>query len=134
MFSNIFWRQICVQCVLGASMVLVILGVYTPVFAQSSLRDAPGELGKAAEDTGIGAGSELGNLSSVIATALRFILSLLGTLMLGYMVYAGYLWMTAQGEEGQVTKAKGIMINTVVGFLVVVSAWAITYLVQSRFQ
>ncbi len=122
------------QSVLVSCGMLVMLGTITPVLAQGSLQDAPNQLNMAAEDTGIGAGSELGNLSSVIAAALRFILSLLGTLMLGYMVYAGYLWMTAQGEEGQVTKAKGIMINTVVGFLVVVSAWAITYLVQSRFQ
>jgi hypothetical protein len=113
---------------------LAVLGLYTPVLAQMNLQDAPGQLDAAADDTGIGSRSELGDLSSVIAVALRFILSLLGTLMLGYMVYAGYLWMTAQGDEGAISTAKGIMINTVIGFLVVVSAWAITYLVQSRFQ
>lgn len=122
------------QSVLVSCGMFVMLGTITPVLAQGSLQDAPNQLDMAAEDTGIGAGSELGNLPSVIAAALRFILSLLGTLMLGYMVYAGYLWMTAQGDEGEITKAKGIMINTVIGFLVVVSAWAITYLVQSRFQ
>jgi hypothetical protein len=123
-----------IQSFLLSLGVLVVLGAYTPVLAQGSLQDAPNQLDAAADDTGIGSGSELGNLSSVIAAALRFILSLLGTLMLGYMVYAGYLWMTAQGDEGEITKAKGIMINTVIGFLVVVSAWAITYLVQSRFR
>ncbi len=89
------------------------------------------------KESGVGTGVETGDLSTVsgvIATALQLVLSLLGTIMFGYMVYAGYLWMTAQGEEGQVTKAKGIMVNTVIGFLVVVSAWAITYLVQSRFR
>ncbi len=123
-----------IQSFLFSLGVLLILGVCVPALAQNTLQDAPGELSKAADDTGIGAGSDLGNLSSVIAAALRFILSLLGTMMLGYMVYAGYLWMTAQGDEGAISTAKGIMINTVIGFLVVVSAWAITYLVQSRFR
>ena len=99
-----------------------------------NLSSADNLLQDAGRDTGIGQGSELGSLPNAIAAALRFILSILGTLMFGYMVYAGYLWMTAQGDEGAIGHAKGIMVNTVIGFLVVVSAWAITYLVQSRFQ
>lgn len=104
------------------------------VSAQKSLGDAPELLESAGGATGIGADSKLGNLPDVIATAIRFVLSLLGTLMFVYMVYAGYLWMTAQGDEGAISTAKGIMVNTIIGFLVVISAWAITYLVQSRFQ
>ena len=47
------------------------------------------------------------------------------------MVYAGYLWMTARGEEEKITKAQNIIKGTIIGLIVVMSAYAITYFVTS---
>lgn len=54
------------------------------------------------------------------------VLSFVGALFLVLMIYAGILWMTAQGNDQQVTKAKGLLINAVVGMIIVFSAYALT--------
>jgi len=53
-------------------------------------------------------------------------LSFVGVLFLILMIYAGLMWMTAQGNSQQVDKAKDLLINSVVGIIIVFSAYAIT--------
>lgn len=54
------------------------------------------------------------------------ILSFVGVLFLILMIYAGILWMTAQGNENQVNKAKGLLVNGIIGLIIVFAAYAIT--------
>lgn len=61
------------------------------------------------------------------------VLSFVGVLFLGLMIYAGILWMTAQGNDQQVTKAKTLMINSVIGLIIVFAAYAITSFVGNNF-
>jgi len=41
------------------------------------------------------------------------------------MTYAGILWMTAGGKEQTVTKAKKIMLWTVIGLILIFSSYTI---------
>lgn len=52
--------------------------------------------------------------------------SLIGVIFLVLIIYAGFMWMTARGEEKQVTTAKTIMTNAVIGLVLTLSAFAIT--------
>jgi len=58
----------------------------------------------------------------VIAIALSFV----GVIFLLLMVYAGYLWMTARGQDEQIEKAKKIIIASVIGLIITVAAYSIT--------
>ena len=58
------------------------------------------------------------------AVIVNFLLSLLGTFCLALAVYAGFLWMTAQGNEDSIKKAKDILTGTVVGLFVILSSYA----------
>lgn len=51
---------------------------------------------------------------------------LLGALFLVLIIYAGFLWMTAGGESKQVDKAKSILINSTIGLIITLAAYAIT--------
>lgn len=51
-------------------------------------------------------------------------LSLIGVIFLILMIFAGYNWMTAQGEEEKVNKAKSIIIQCIIGIIIVVGAYA----------
>jgi len=55
-----------------------------------------------------------------------FISSFLGLIFLCLVVYAGFLWMTAQGETKPIQKAKDILIGAIVGLLITLSAYIIT--------
>jgi len=53
------------------------------------------------------------------------VLSFVGVLFLILMIYAGITWMTAQGNEQQVSKAKSLLINAVIGIIIVFAAYAL---------
>jgi len=57
---------------------------------------------------------------------IRILLTLLGTVFLALIVYAGYLWMTAGGNEEQVTKSKKLLSQSIIGLIIVFSAYSIT--------
>lgn len=84
----------------------------------SPLADVQTRTGYSDEDIGTVSGR-------VINTAL----TLVGIIFLLLMVYAGYLWMTAQGEDAQIKKATDIIKGTVIGLVLVLSAYAITIFV-----
>lgn len=72
------------------------------------------------------------NLLDVVGAVVGVALGLVGTVFLILMIYAGYNWMTAQGEEEKVTKAKAIIIQSIIGIIIVVGAYAAWRFVFSR--
>ena len=66
------------------------------------------------------------SVSSIVATVIGAALSLLGMIFVILMLYGGFLWMTAGGEEEQVKKALGIIKNAIIGLIVIVAAYGIT--------
>lgn len=106
------------------------LVVFMPVFVSAQgLRDAGKFLGEAAgtEKTGLS-----GDLAGTVATVIKAILALVGTVFLVLTIYAGIMWMTAQGNEERVTKAQDIIKASVIGLIIIMSAYAITYFVTSK--
>ncbi|MEA3463468.1 MAG: hypothetical protein U9R14_00045 [Patescibacteria group bacterium] len=81
-----------------------------------------------------GAGYELeaDMAESIISTIIQAVLSFLGVIFLVLMIYGGYLWMTALGNEEQLTKAKNVIIAAVTGLVIVVSAYAISWFVVDK--
>jgi len=69
------------------------------------------------------------NLITIIVWIINFSLKLLGVLFLGLLIMSGYQWMTAGGNEEQVTKAQSRMKNAIIGLVIVLMSWAITYFV-----
>lgn len=69
------------------------------------------------------AGSQLPIL---IGRIVRTLLGLIGIIFLVLMVYAGFLWMTARGEEGPVEKAKEIIKQSIFGIIIIFLAYALT--------
>ena len=43
------------------------------------------------------------------------------------------MWMTAQGDSGQVTKAKDLLINALIGLIIITAAYSITTFVGTAF-
>jgi len=77
-----------------------------------------------------GAGTTLeGGISSILTAALSF----LGVIFLLLMIFGGILWMTARGNEKNVDRAKTIIFDSIIGLVIVIAAYAITYFVTSIF-
>lgn len=65
-------------------------------------------------------------LEETLGLLINVLLSFLGVICLVLVLYAGFLWMTAGGDDKKVGTAKNIMINAVVGLIVLLSAYAIS--------
>lgn len=55
----------------------------------------------------------------------------LGILVLVGYLYAGWLWMTSQGNSEKTAKATKIFLQTSLGLLIVLAAYSITFLALS---
>ena len=71
-------------------------------------------------------GASVGEIASAV---IKGFLGLLGIIFIILMVYAGYLWMTAAGNEDDVKKAKDLIEAAVIGLIIIVAAYSITHFV-----
>ena len=69
-----------------------------------------------------------GSIASVVNIALGF----LGILAVIIILYAGFKWMTASGNEEQVGEARKMLLQAVIGLVIVMLAWVITNFVTSQ--
>ncbi|MBU1612848.1 hypothetical protein KKC87_00230 [Patescibacteria group bacterium] len=68
-------------------------------------------------------------LSETVGTLIKTVLSLVGVIFLILTIYAGVLWMTAGGNEENVTKARKILTFAVTGLIIILAAYSITWFV-----
>lgn len=68
-------------------------------------------------------------LTETIGVLISVLVSVLGIVLLILIIYAGFLWMTAGGNSDQVGKAKTIMINSVIGLIILLAAYSISFFV-----
>ncbi len=71
-------------------------------------------------------------LPEVIGSVINVALSLLGLVFLGLALYAGFKWMTAQGDSKAVDEAQGTLKNAVIGMIITVSAYALSTFIMSQ--
>ena len=85
---------------------------------------------------GMGAASDDGaptkDLTAIIGSIIRVILTVLGVVLVVYIVYGGVLWMTAGGDPEQVKKAKAMIEQAIIGVAIILAAYAISEFVVSR--
>lgn len=63
---------------------------------------------------------------NMIASIIKTILGLLGIIFIILMILSGYQWMTAGGNEDAIKKARGRIVNAIIGLVIVVLAYSIT--------
>lgn len=57
---------------------------------------------------------------------IRYALGLLGFVFLLLTLYAGFLWMTAGGDETNIEKAKKILTASVIGLAIILLSYSLT--------
>lgn len=72
------------------------------------------------------------SLSASIGQVIKVALSLVGTIFFALTVYAGFLWMTASGNEERVKEAQDILRMAVIGLAITLAAYSITSFVLGR--
>ena len=93
----------------------------------TSLKDAGGRLYLLNIDKSMGSKP----FEEIVGGYIKTGLALVGVIFLLLMVYGGYTWMIARGDETEATKAKDTITMASIGMAVVLIAYVITYFILS---
>src|SRR3989344_2506479 len=118
--KNSRWRAL----ISGIAMLGIAGFMFAPeVLAQVNLGLTP-EVGEAI-------GLATTDVRIVAARIIRNFFGLLGIVAVVLILYGGFLWMTAAGNEEKVEKAKKVLTSAVIGLAIMLSAFAIAQFVIS---
>ena len=94
-----------------------------PAAALAQLSDAKTDL----ETVGgaIGTDATSNSLPELIGNIIAVLLSVLGIIFVVLVVYAGFLYLTAAGEDDKVKTAKKLLSQSIIGLIIIVAAYAI---------
>jgi len=70
-----------------------------------------------------------GDIMPTISGIINWVIIIAVSISAIMFAYAGFLYMTAQGDLGQMKKGRDIFKNVVIGFVIMLSAWLIVTLV-----
>ncbi len=65
----------------------------------------------------------------MVAKIIQIVLGLLAIIFLILTILAGFRWMTAAGNEEEVKKAQATIKATIIGLVIILAAYAITYFI-----
>lgn len=68
-------------------------------------------------------------ISTIVASIIKAALGLLAVIFVILMIIAGFQWMTSAGNETKVEKALSMIKTAIIGLIIVLSAYAITYFI-----
>lgn len=73
-------------------------------------------------------------LANMIGIVIQAFLSLLGVILIALIIYGGYTWMMARGNEEKVQKAKDTLMRAIIGLVITAAAYAIAAFVSWRLR
>ena len=74
-----------------------------------------------------------GDPNNILNNAIRMVLIFAGIVCVIVLIFAGVMYMTANGESGKIQTAKRTIIGAIAGLIVTVLAFAITSFVLGAF-
>lgn len=106
----------------------VILLATHIVHAKKTVSDAEGILNTVANQSGV----SKSDVPTVSGEIIQNMLQLTSLIFFVLLVYAGFRWMLARGNEEEVTTARKTLIMATIGIVIVAGSYAITNYVTSR--
>jgi len=71
-------------------------------------------------------------LSKNIGIVINILLSVVGVIFTILMIYAGYTWMVARGDDSKIDKAKKVITASIIGLIITLAAYSISHFVVSK--
>ncbi|MBT6691713.1 hypothetical protein HOB10_05290 [Candidatus Parcubacteria bacterium] len=99
----------------------ILLFALAPLVASAGPLESAGGLDQIAGQTGLIERP----ITDVIASIVRGLLAVLGTLFVVLIILGGFKWMTSQGNADRIKEAKESIKNATIGLVIVVTSYAI---------
>ena len=113
------------------AVTVVVFGATTLLASTAFAAFTPGSPSSALSDTataasGLATGDADTQIFTIIGNIVDILLGLLGIIFFLLTVWAGYIWMTAQGDPAKVTKAQKLLTEGAIGLVIIFAAYAIS--------
>lgn len=94
-----------------------------PAAAMAQLSGSQSDLSEVQTAIGTDATNDLPTL---IGNGIAVLLSILGIIFVVLVVYAGFLYLTAAGDDSKVSKAKTLLAQSITGLIIIIASYAIS--------
>ena len=104
---------------------------FKPVLAQDSYWDSQVGMG----EVGVSFGEDASNVQDIryrIVKIINIVLTVIGLIVVVLIIFAGFKWMTAAGNEDAVKDAQKILKNAIIGLVIIILAWSVTLFIMRR--
>ncbi len=105
------------------------IALLVPALASARVTDATTGLGATGRAAGLStacSGSATQCVATLLGRILNILFGFLGIVLLGYVLYGGFIWMTAGGNPKAVGQAQDVIRNSVIGVIIIASSFAIS--------
>jgi hypothetical protein len=72
-----------------------------------------------------------GGLGKVLSVSISLVLFVAGLMLLIYLLWGGFDWITSNGEKEKLTKAQNKILNAVIGMVMVIVAFVLFAVINS---
>lgn len=110
---------------------LVFININTPILKAATSSPSLNMEKQNAAFTGT-AGFAASDLGTIISLIIKLVLGLLAIIFLVLLIMAGFKWMTAGGNEQQIKDAQATIKTAVIGLVIVLAAYSITYFIFNK--
>lgn len=119
------WGLVVVAAVVFAAPLVVVLATLAlPALAQVGTLTTT-----QAASFGFGTNTDV---RLIIIRVVQFLLGFLGLLAIIIVLYGGYLWMTAAGNEQRVEEAQQVLRRAIIGAVIILASYSITQFIIFR--
>lgn len=74
------------------------------------------------------------NLITIIGNIIKIILGFLGIFAIIMIIIGGIMWMTSGGAEEKTKKARDMIVHSMIGLIIILTAYVITYWVINQLE
>ena len=75
-----------------------------------------------------------GDVRDAAVSIIRYLMTFLGIIATAIILYGGFLWLTASGNQDRIEKAKKTIIAGIIGLVIILAAFAIVTFVVNVTQ
>ncbi len=112
------------------NILIIFILIATPVFVFGQIR-GQNELIPCGFD---GPDCTINDFFQLIFNLIYFTIELAAVLSVFVFIYAGFLYITAQGDSAKISRATKIFGKVMVGFIIILSAYLIVQLITNSLQ
>jgi len=105
-------------------LITFLLIIFLPAITQAGvLNEALTSVGQTNQEAKL---ADADNPAFLVGSIIRYTLGILGIIFVILIIYGGFLWMMAGGNEESVGKAKKFITNATIGLIIVILSYAIS--------